>query len=215
MIPNQNWWRRTSRAGKSGQKSENALPASPLTSQPLAENTMIKKQELRDRAVDAIDILNDLMNEIMTGVEVYNHYLVKHKAGIISFDGMASAQRLCFTSIFLALNKIREFNRRYLRIVPEYYRVSLKELQDIIVERGIPDYRDHCIGHIWDSSANQPVKHSEVNRRLSVIIGGKTVDFLNWLHITGKTETVAGILEAVRDALMTEYSVGHDEIIDR
>lgn len=180
------------------------------------ESTMKSKdQALRDKAVDAIDILNDLMNEIITGVDVYKYYHGGRKAGIFSFDGMASAQRLCFTNIILSLNKVREFNKRYLRIIPEHYRVPLKELQGKIVEKGIPDFRDHCIGHIWDPSTNQPVKNSEVMRRLSVIVGGTPMDFVNWLHITGRTDTVAGTLESVRDALMKEYSVTRDEVVDR
>jgi hypothetical protein len=169
----------------------------------------------RDKAIDAIDILNDLMNEIMTGVDVYKYYLGGYKAKIFSFDNMAGAQRLCFTSIILALNKIREFNKRYLRIVPQGHRGALKDLQETIIQKRIPEFRDHCIGHIWDGETNQPVKHSAVMDRLSLIVGTNPMAFMRWLHVTGRRDTVTGTLETIRDALMTEYSVTVDEVINR
>lgn len=170
---------------------------------------------MRDKAIDAIDILNDLMNEIMTGVDVYKYYVAGYKSGIFSFDGISSAQRLCFMSIVLALDKIREFNKRYLRVIPQGHRAALKDLQETINEKRIPEFRDHCIGHIWDGRTNQPVKHSEVMKRLSLIVSTKPMDFMRWLHVTGKQDTVAGTLETIRNALMTEYSVTENEVIGR
>ena len=174
-----------------------------------------KPKAIRETATDAIDILNDLMNEIMTGVDVYRCYLEGRKAGRVSFEAMASVQRLCFTNIILALNKIREFNKRYLRIVPQVHRAALIQLQENIVAREIPDFRDHCIGHIWNRKTNQPVKHSEIMNRLSVIVGAKPKTFVNWLHLTGRSDTVADLLETVRDALMKEHVVTRDEVIGR
>jgi hypothetical protein len=169
----------------------------------------------RDKAIDAIDILNDLMNELMTGVDVYKHYLAGYKAGIVTFDGISSAQRLCFMSIIMALDKIREFNKRYLRIVPQGHRGTLQDLKTTIIGKRIPEFRDHCIGHIWDGRRNRPVKHSEVMDRLSLIVGTKPMVFMRWLHVTGKRDSVAGALETIRDAIMAEYSVTEDEVIGR
>jgi hypothetical protein len=170
----------------------------------------------RDTVIGAIDILNDLMGEIMNGVDVYKHYVEGHKTGVVTFDDMAGAQRLCFTSIILALNKVREFNRRYLRIVPQgVHRAALTQLQEEIVARGIPEFRNHCIGHIWNPKTKQLVKHSEVMKQLSVIVGGNVMAFVNWLHGTGSGGTVVGILESMRDTLKKEYSVMVSEVINR
>ena len=182
-----------------------------------ARGTMKSKAKVsRDTAIDAIDILNDLMGEIMNGVDVYKHYVEDHKTGIVTFDDMAGVQRLCFTSIILALNKVREFNKRYLRIVPQgVHRAALTQLQEAIVARGIPEFRDHCIGHIWNLKTKQPVKHSEVMERLSVIVGGNVTVFVKWLNSTESGGTVVGILESIRDTLKEEYSVIVSEVINR
>ncbi len=171
----------------------------------------------RDTVIDAIDILNDLMGEIMNGVDVYKHYVECYKTGIVTDDDMAGASRLCFTSMILALNKVREFNRRYLQIVPQgVHRAALTQLQETIVARGIPEFRDHCIGHIWNQKTNQPLKHSEVMKRLSVIVEENVMAFVNWLHGTGSGgNTVVGVLESIRDTLKEEYSVMVSEVINR
>jgi hypothetical protein len=74
------------------------------------------------------------------------------------------------------------------------------------------------VGHIWDNEQQRPLIHSEIKTRLAQLTGGDMPGFLNWLNNPTADEfpsTVVGIVETVRDALMSEYSISPDEFIDR
>jgi hypothetical protein len=116
------------------------------------------------------------------------------------------------------LCKFIEFWQRYKDVVPPEYRDSCKAVLRTLAQRKVSDFRNKCVGHIWDKDHHQPLIHSEINRRLDVVMSNDLSAFLNSLNNPKNNvypSTVVSVVETLRDVLMTKHSISPDEFVNR
>jgi hypothetical protein len=173
----------------------------------------------RTRAIDAVDVLNDLIGDLITGVMVLRVFLAEHQRRKLSTVQMIGVQKMCLSYLALALCKCMEFWKKYHNIVPTDHRAEYKSLVGKITKNGVESLRNKCVGHIWDRDKKRPLKHSEVMQHLLALAHGAGLPaFLNWVNNPADNtypNTVVSIVETVRDRIASEYSISGNEIVNR
>jgi hypothetical protein len=173
----------------------------------------------RALALDAVDALNDLVGDLVAGTRVLADYHRLHKAGSVDLEQMSAVQKMCLSHLVLAFAKLLEFWEHYHQLVPDEHRSTLKELNATLRRRGADEFRNTVAGHIWDRKLQRPLHHSEVMSKLDKLVDGAALaDFLRWINNTdgnAHPATVVGVIEAVRDSLVTRHAIEVSEVIDR
>ena len=136
----------------------------------------------RDTAVDAVDVLNDLIGDLISATNVFVDYRQRLKSGQFRSDQMSAVQKMCFSHLALAFCKLLEFWEHYQALVPDAHRNVLKQLNAEIRRRGAKDFRNKVAGHIWDTKVQRPLRHSEIMARLERLVGKHADDFLSWIN---------------------------------
>jgi len=173
---------------------------------------------LRAEAVHAVDVLNDFVGDLVGGVMLFREWDVQFKAGRVPEMLMVNVQKICISHLVLGLCKFVEFYQRFHQIIPSEYRETCKNLVRDINRKGVIEFRNKCVGHIWDTRLQRPLIHSEIMARLGRLTDGDMSGFLNWINNPKGNQfpsTVVSIVEAVRNALMSEHFIAPDEIITR
>lgn len=172
----------------------------------------------RATAINAADTLNDFVGDFVSGVMLLREYDGHHRAGRVSLPLMVTVQKICLSHLVLSLFKFIEFYERFHSVVPDAHRDECKKLVKTINQKGIVEFRNKCVGHIWDKKSNRPLLNSEIMVRLDHMTNRDIGGFLSWLNNPSGNvypSTVVSIVETVRDALMTQYAISPNEIIDR
>lgn len=172
----------------------------------------------RAAAVHAVDTLNDFVGDFVSGVMLLREYDAQYRAGKATLPLMVTVQKICLSHLVLNLVKFVEFYERFHQIVPSEHRDVVKGLVRCINQKGIIDFRNKCVGHIWDTDQGRPLLHSEIMVRLERMTENDLGGFLKWVNDPkGNTypATVVSIVETVRDALMVHHSIAPDEVINR
>ena len=84
--------------------------------------------------------------------------------------------------------------------------------------RKVTEFRNHCVGHIWDNQKQRPLTHSEVMSALGAIAVPNIAEFLDWLNNPKSTKypaSVVPVVEAMRDALVRVHGIQPHEIVNR
>ncbi len=172
----------------------------------------------RDTAIDAVDVLNDFIGDLIAGTNVFVDYRQRLKNGEFREEQMSAVQKMCFSHLVLSFCKLLEFWERYHRLVPENYREDLKTLNAQIRRRGAKDFRNKVAGHIWDKKLQRPLRHSEIMSKLNGLIGKHADDFLYWINNPENNtypKTIVSVVETIRDAIVREHAIAPAEIIKR
>jgi hypothetical protein len=175
-------------------------------------------QSQRAKAVDAVDVLNDFILDLIAGVMVFREYEASFKRRPSTNGIKLSIDRLCLFHLILNLCKVIEFWKRYNSVVPTNLKKPFKSLVKTLNERKVTEFRNKYIGHIWDDKLNRPLMHSEVTRKIEILVGGDLNSFLNWINnpkANSFPTTVISVIETTRDALVTKHQISDDEIINR
>lgn len=173
---------------------------------------------MRDRAIDAVDVLNDLVGELITGTNLLRESDVQNKAGALSDELLSDVGKMCLSYLVLSCAKTVELYDKYRNILPPDVTQEMKELRGEIESRGILKFRNKVVGHIWDKDKRRVLRNSEVLAMLQAIMQGTVADFLNWLNPLHSAPSKAGVvntLVAVRTALMQEYEIDPTAVIHR
>lgn len=179
---------------------------------------MPRSGDLRARAVDAADVLNDFLGDFVTGVMVFREYAAHLQRGKLHLMQMVPIQKMCLSNIVLAFAKFEEFWQHYSDVVPALHRDACKQILKEIRERKITDFRNQCVGHIWNKQKGRPLSHSEVMSALGVMMKKDFPAFLKWINNPGSNHypnTVVSVVETVRDAICTEHGINPEELIGR
>jgi hypothetical protein len=172
----------------------------------------------RDTAIDAVDVLNDLIADLVAGTNVFKDYRQRLKSGAFRLEQMSAVQKMCFSHLALAFCKLLEFWEHYHRVVPANHRGDLKRLNSEIRRRGAEDFRNKVAGHTWDKKLQRPLRHSEIMTQLNGLIGEHADHFLHWINNPEDNtypKTVVSVVETVRDAIAQEHAIDSSEIIER
>jgi hypothetical protein len=172
----------------------------------------------RDNAVHAVDTLNDLVGDFVGGVMLLREWGNQFKAGRVSELLLVNVQKICLSHVVLGLCKFVEFYERFRKVIPFEHREICKALVSEIKQKGVVEFRNKCVGHIWDTNLNRPLIHSEIMTRINRFTGDNLSGFLDWINNPNANifpSTVVSIIETVRDALMSQHAITPDEIINR
>ena len=172
----------------------------------------------RDNAVHAVDTLNDFVGDFVGGVMLFREWESQFNAGRVPEILMVNVQKICLSHLVLGLCKFVEFYERFHKVIPSEHRDVCKGLVREIKQKGVVEFRNKCVGHIWDKHLHRPLIHSEIMTRLARLTGSNLSEFLNWINNPKANtfpSTVVSIVETVRDAMMSQHSITQDEIINR
>jgi len=172
----------------------------------------------REKALDAVDVLNDFLGDFVTGVMVFREYSAQHKSGRLPLELMVGVQRMCLSSIVLAFAKFEEFWKHYKVVVPVEHHQACKTVLKEIRVRKITDFRNQVVGHVWNTETKRPLRHSEVMEALAHVTSPDFGTFLNWVNSPkGNTypHTVVSVVETVRDAINVAHGIDATEVVGR
>jgi len=172
----------------------------------------------RDTAIDAVDVLNDLIADLVAGTNVFKDYRQRLKSGSFRLEQMSAVQKMCFSHLALSFCKLLEFWEHYQRLVPDNHRDNLKSLNAEIRRRGAKEFRNKVAGHTWDKKLQRPLRHSEIMAQLNGLIRKHADDFLHWINNPEDNtypKTVVSVVETIRDAIAHEHNIDPSEIIER
>lgn len=116
----------------------------------------------RDAAIDAVDVLNDLIADLIAGTNIFKDYRQRLKSGSFRLEQMSAVQKMCFSHLVLSLCKLLEFWEHYHRLVPATHSDELKRLNSEIRRRDVEYFRNKVAGHTWDKKLQRPLRHSEI-----------------------------------------------------
>jgi len=173
---------------------------------------------VREKAVDAADLLNDFIGDLVGATNLLRCWNTKFQQGEVPESTMVNVQKICISHLVLTLHKFVEFYDRFLSIIPLEHRNACKALRSKIKEKEIEEFRHKCIGHIWDKDQKRPLMQSEIMDRLTRIAGDDMPGFLNWITTPTADQfpsTVVSIVDTVREELMSKYSISPGEFIQR
>jgi hypothetical protein len=174
--------------------------------------------QIRETAVHAADTLNDFIGDLVGGTMLFRYWDTQIRERHLPQTLMVNVQKICISHLVLALCKFVEFHQRFHQVIPLEHRQTCKDLLREINRRQAVQFRNKCVGHIWDKEQQRPLLHSEIMTRLARLTGGDIPEFLNWINNPTANEfpsSVVSIVETVRDALTSKYSISPDEFIDR
>ena len=174
--------------------------------------------KIREKAVHAADTLNDFVGDFIGGTALFREWNTQFRVGRVPETLMINVQKICVSHLVLGLFKFVEFYERFHQVIPSEHLEACKALVSEINRKGVVEFRNKCVGHIWDKEKQRPLIHSEIMTRLARLTGGDMSGFLDWIDNPKTNEfpsSVVSVVERVRDALMSKYSISPDELIHR
>jgi hypothetical protein len=121
----------------------------------------------RDRAVDAVAVLNDFVGDLVAATNILLDYAERHLAGTFGRDQMITVSNLCLSYLILAFAKFEEFWSHYNDLVLAEHREACKSIMTFIQTRKITNLRNRYVGPIWDNEKRRPLLQSEVRSALN------------------------------------------------
>ena len=172
----------------------------------------------RNSILDAIYVLNDLVNDLMAGTMVFENYQSRFTRGEFSQPGIVVVQKMCVSHLILGLNKLCEFWEVFHQLVPAELRPEIKDLVSELQRRGIKEFRNTVVAHVWDRKRRRTPTQTEAIEQLNRISAGDPGGFLEWLNNPNDNaypKTVVSIVQNLRDHLLALHGVNADEIFQR
>lgn len=170
---------------------------------------------MRTKAIEAYRILNDFVGDLVAGtrsLDVFESPLLASKIGP---NTHLVLRRMCLSHLVITLSKWAELYDTYKAVFPSGTRAACLELRKQIKNRGIRDFRNTIVGHIWDSKLKRPLTRTEVDARLAQVLKDSQQSFLTWINDPAGNvfpKTVVAICEAAREGIRAEHGLNDSEI---
>jgi hypothetical protein len=122
---------------------------------------------------------------------------------------------MCISHLVLTLTKWLEFYDRFRRVIPSDCLVACRSLRNDLRARGVTDFRNKCVGHIWDKALDRPLTDREVDAYLDRITRGEFSAFLKWLNDPARNtfpSTVVSVVEQTRNRIMEEFHISESAL---
>jgi hypothetical protein len=168
--------------------------------------------DTRERAIDAVDLLNDLVVDLSSAVALWRSMLDARASGIANFDP-GVLQRLCLGQICIGLYKLHEVLGTYSATFGARLVEERRSMRREIELRGALALRNECIGHIHTRADGRPLRASEVDAKIATLTNNDLERFLAWL--CDDKESIHRTLLDLRDGLMTDFAIEPREIMER
>lgn len=170
----------------------------------------------RPRAIEAFWILNDFVGDLIGGTKAFDYFdSQKFKAGT-SAQVLRIYNKMADAFLFLTLAKWIEFVDRYHLLIPQEQRDICKQLRDELDKRGVREFRNKVVGHIWSKKHRRPLLSTEIEKLDKRITDGDGSNFLKWINDPNNNHlgiTIVGTSEAVRDEIRMKWSLSERELL--
>jgi|OpeIllAssembly_1097287.scaffolds.fasta_scaffold05707_4 hypothetical protein len=173
---------------------------------------------MRERAINAVDVLNDLVGDLITGTNVLRDYRAQHQRNKLPTELVVGIQKMCISHLVMGACKFIEFFEHFHDILDADDRTSAKALVREFNSRGMVEFRNTVVGHIWDKKKGRPLLLSEITQHLERLTNKDLVSFLDWinkLEVHRQPDSVVGTVEKIRSNLVEAHSIQPDEVIGR
>jgi hypothetical protein len=170
---------------------------------------------VRKKAIEAYRVLNDFVGDLVAGTRSLEIFESPAFASKIGPNTQLVLRRMCLSHLVVTLSKWAELYDKYKALIPSQTRAACLELRKEIEKRGIRNFRNTVVGHIWDSKVKRPLTRAEVDTRLAQVLGGSQQSFLTWINDPAGNafpNTVVAICEAAREGIRTEHGLNDSEI---
>lgn len=159
------------------------------------------------RRQEAVAILKMLILDIMVGLRSLDLFSKLDDTYSLSENMRVGLSRMSTTHLVLALTKWMEFYEQYKDLLPNETALTAKALYKKLKSRGVRDFRNKVVGHIWDEEAERPLSADAMQQRLAGVIGTSEEAFNRWIYDPNATDAkqhVIGLTEEIRNALESE-----------
>jgi hypothetical protein len=167
------------------------------------------------KAIEAFRMLNDFVGDLVAGTRSLAVFESPGFASKIGENTQLILRRMCLSHLVVTLSKWAELYDRYKAVIPNGAREACLGLRKEIDARGIRDFRNTVVGHIWDGTLKRPLMRSEVDARLAQVLGDSQQSFLAWINNPLCNEfpkTVVAICAAAREGIRAEHGLNETEI---
>lgn len=172
-------------------------------------------EESRERAVEAFWILNDFVGDLIGVTQAFEYFdSPKFKAGATD-RVLRIYNKMADSFLFVTLAKWIEFYDRYHVLIPSDLRRTCAQLRNELDKRGVREFRNKVVGHIWSKKHGRPLLPNEIEELDRKIIKGDAKEFLRWVNDPENNRlgtTIVGTSEAVRDAIKNKWSLSEQEL---
>ena len=104
--------------------------------------------ETKERAVEALWILNDFIGDLITAVRTNEYFdSPKFKAGATD-KVLRLCNKMAGSFLFVTLAKWIEFYDHHKALIPTEIRGKCKQLRNELNRRGVRKFRNEVVGHI-------------------------------------------------------------------
>lgn len=172
-------------------------------------------ENTRERAIEAFWLLNDFVGDLICGTKAFEYFeSPRFKAGATE-QVLRGYNKMADSFIFITLAKWIEFYDRYHPVIPAEQKDTCKQLRDELDRRGVREFRNKIVGHIWHTKRRRPLLVSEIKELDERITKGNGKGFLLWLNNPDSNyfgKTFVGTSEAVRDRIKAIWALSDQEL---
>jgi hypothetical protein len=160
--------------------------------------------------------LNDFVGDLIGGTRAFEYFDSQNFKAGASDRVLRIYTKMADAFLFLTLAKWIEFVDRYHLLIPLELREICKQLRDELDRRGVREFRNKVVGHIWSKKHRRPLLPSEIEKLDKRITDGDGSKFLKWINDPNNNRlgtTVVGTSEAVRDEIKKRWSLSEQELL--
>jgi hypothetical protein len=169
------------------------------------------------KAREAYRLANDLHLDLVTGSRVYSLLQNMLSAKPASETIQIGIRRMCLWYVILTLSKWVEYYDKYKSVIPSDVQIHAKQLRNEIVRRGIRDFRNNTVGHVWNDETQRPITKEETEFCIQQILGSDDLnDFMLWVNNPTDNQfprNVIMIVERVRSQIQAINSFTKKDLI--
>jgi hypothetical protein len=183
--------------------------------QSLFGTNVVIVEETRERAIEAYWLLSDFVGELICGTQAFQYFdTPKFKAGATE-QILRDYNKMVDSFLYMTLAKWIEFYDKYNSVIPQQQLQTCKHLRDELVERGVRDFRNQIVGHIWHKRSRRPLLISEIKDLEQRITKGDGKQFLHWINHPNNNcfgTSIVGTSESVRDKIKESWCLSEQEL---
>jgi hypothetical protein len=166
--------------------------------------TITPEDRLR-KTREAFRLANDLHLDLLTGTRIRDLLQKMLAAKPASEMIQIGIRRMCLWYVILTLSKWVEYYDNYKSFIPSEVQSQAKNLRNEIERRGIRDFRNNTVGHVWDDITKMPITMKETEARIQQILGSDDIDgFMRWVNHPTDNQfpgNVVMVVERVRNQI--------------
>lgn len=172
-------------------------------------------EKSKDRAIEAFWILNDIGGDLIGATRVFEYFETPRFKGVATDQMLRVFNRMADSFLFVTLAKWIEFYDSYNVFIPPDAKDICKTLRNELLRRGVKEFRNQVVGHIWNKKHSRPLLVNEIEDLDRKITKGDVKKFLRWINDPNNNhpgETIVGTIEFVRDAIQKKWALSEQEL---